>query len=270
MTAYGILTIGLYVLASWRLGVGVAERDAALPRPALGAAIPFGLLAIFAHLSLHASAWRQAGGVDLGFFAALSLVGLGMAMLSTGFAWTRRFDALGRVVYPLAGLCGLIYGVTGVRPAAALDWPVQLHALLALLAYATLAVSALLALMLWLQDTALRRRQLGSPLLRLLPPLTELEALLFRSIGAGFALLSAALLTGALFVDDLLAQHLAHKTVLSILSWLVFGALLLGRRLYGWRGRRAVRLTLGAMLLLLLAFFGSKLVLELILERGRA
>lgn len=270
MTAYGILSIGLYVLASWRLGLGAVGREAGQPRPAAGPAIPLGVLAILAHLALHASAWRLADGVDLGFFAALSLVGLAMAMLSTGFAWIRRFDALGRVVYPLAGLCAFVYGATGVRAAAPLDWPLQLHALLALLAYATLAISALLAVMLWLQDAALRRRQLGSPLLRLLPPLIELEALLFRSIGAGFALLSAALLTGALFVDDLLAQHLAHKTVLSVLSWLVFGALLLGRRLYGWRGRRAVRMTLWAMLLLLLAFFGSKLVLELILARGRA
>jgi len=270
MSAYGILTIGLYVLASWRLGAGAGTRDDSQSRRAIGAALTIGVLAILAHAALHANAWRLAGGLDLGFFAALSLVGLGMAVLSTGFAWGRRFDALGRVVYPLAGLCALVYGLSGTRPAAALDWPLQLHALLALLAYATLAVSAVLALMLWLQDGALRRRQLGSPLLRLLPPLVELEALLFRSIGAGFALLSAALLSGALFVDDLLAQHLAHKTVLSVLSWLVFGALLLGRRLYGWRGRRAVRLTLGAMLLLLLAFFGSKLVLELILARGRA
>jgi len=59
-----------------------------------------------------------------------------------------------------------------------------------------------------------------------------------------------------------------HKTVLSILSWAMFGILLLGRHRRGWRGRRAVRLTLSAMLLLLLAFFGSKLVLELVLMRG--
>jgi len=80
-------------------------------------------------------------------------------------------------------------------------------------------------------------------------------------------LLTFTLLTGALFVDDLFGQHLIHKTVLSIVAWLVFGALLFGRWRYGWRGRRAVNLTLVGMGVLLLAFFGTKAVLELILHR---
>src|SRR3546814_9700098 len=75
--------------------------------------------------------------------------------------------------------------------------------------------------MLWLQEGALRRRDFHA-WLRVLPPLTELETLLFRTIGVGFVLLTATLLTGVLFVDDLFAQHLVHKTVLSILSWLAF------------------------------------------------
>ena len=70
-----------------------------------------------------------------------------------------------------------------------------------------------------------------------------------------------------LFVENLFAQHLMHKTVLSILSWLAFGALLVGRRRYGWRGATAVRWTLAAMALLVLAYFGSKAVLELVLHR---
>ena len=81
--------------------------------------------------------------------------------------------------------------------------------------------------------------------------------------------MTATLLTGVLFVSDLLAQDLAHKTVLSVLSWLAFGALLAGRWRYGWRGATAVRWTLAAMALLVLAFFGSKFVLELVLHRAR-
>ena len=126
------------------------------------------------------------------------------------------------------------------------------------------AIAALLAVMLWLQERALRRREFHG-WLRTLPPLTELEQMLFRTIMAGFALLTLVLLTGVLFVEDLLAQHLVHKTVLSVLSWLLFGGLLLGRWRYGWRGIRAVHWTLAAMALLLLAFFGSKFVLELVL-----
>jgi ABC-type uncharacterized transport system permease subunit len=113
----------------------------------------------------------------------------------------------------------------------------------------------------------LRHRQFG-PWLRALPPLTLTETLLFQLIGAGFSLLTLTLITGALFVDNLFGQHLVHKTVLSIIAWLVFGALLYGRWRHGWRGRRAVNLTLSGMALLVLAFFGTKAVLELILHRG--
>jgi len=90
---------------------------------------------------------------------------------------------------------------------------------------------------------------------------------MFRLIGAGFVLLTLTLLSGVLFVDNLFAQHLVHKTVLSIAAWIVFGVLLFGRWRWGWRGRRAVRLTLAGTLVLLLAFFGSKFVLELVLKR---
>ena len=91
--------------------------------------------------------------------------------------------------------------------------------------------------------------------------------MLFRVIAAGFALLTLTLVTGALFVGNLFGQHLVHKTVLSIVAWLVFGVLLYGRWRSGWRGRRAVNLTLIGMAVLVLAFFGSKFVLELILHR---
>jgi ABC-type uncharacterized transport system permease subunit len=81
-------------------------------------------------------------------------------------------------------------------------------------------------------------------------------------------LLTVSLLSGLVFVDDLFSQHLVHKTTLSIMAWLAFGLLLWGRWRYGWRGRSAVRLTLAGIVLLLLAYFGSKLVLEIILERS--
>src|SRR5690606_33921512 len=128
------------------------------------------------------------------------------------------------------------------------------------------AIAALLAVMLWLQERALRQRAFNT-WLRALPALSELETLLFRTIAVGFGLLSLTLLTGVLFVEDFLSQHLVHKSVLSMRSWLLFGGLLLGRWRYGWRRVRAAHWTLTAMALLLLASFGSKLVLELLLGR---
>jgi ABC-type uncharacterized transport system permease subunit len=225
-----------------------------------------GALAVVLHAAVHVLAWRDSGTTDMHFFAALSLVGLGMALLTTLFGAAGRMAALGVVVYPLAALVLGAYAGYGHHLAEPLDWRLQLHAWCALLAYATLAVAALLAVMLWLQERALRRHQFGQ-WRRALPPLTELESLLFRTLAVGFALLTATLLTGVLFVHDLLAQHLIHKTVLSVLSWLVFGGLLLGRWRRGWRGRTAVGWTLVAMALLVLAFFGSKAALELVLHR---
>ena len=98
--------------------------------------------------------------------------------------------------------------------------------------------------------------------------LTFLGTGLARVLGVGFGLLSLTLLTGVVFVENLFAQDLGHKTVLSILSWGVLGVLLFGRWRWGWRGPRAVKLTLLAMGLLLLAFFGSKFVYELVLGRS--
>jgi ABC-type uncharacterized transport system permease subunit len=225
------------------------------------------LVGVVLHAATHARAWEAAGGTDLHFYAALSLVGLGMAALTTLYGASGKMAALGVIVLPIAAATLGGYIVHGHARTESLDWRLLLHAWCALLAYATLGIAALLAVLLWAQERALRRREF-SGWLRALPPLTELESLLFRTIAVGFALLTATLLTGVLFVENLLAQHLVHKTVLSVLSWLAFGALLLGRWRRGWRGATAVRWTLVAMALLLLAFFGSKFVLELVLGRA--
>lgn len=261
--AFSLLAVALYVLASQQL-----SRHAREPNPGSRRWLLLAVPALLLHAGQHLLAWRDLGGPDLHFFAALSLVGLGMAALTTALGPAQRIEALGIIVFPLAAAVLAAYAfLGGGSPHEDLSWPLQLHALLALLAYATLVIATLLALMLWFQDHALRQRHLGG-WLRALPPLTQMETLLFRSLGAGFALLSLTLLTGAVFVADLFAQGLGHKAVLSILSWVVLGVLLFGHWRWGWRGPRAAQLTLVAMALLLLAFFGSKFVYELVLQRG--
>ena len=90
--------------------------------------------------------------------------------------------------------------------------------------------------------------------------------MLFGFLLAGWLLLSASLVSGWLFLDDLFAQHLVHKTLLSASAWVIFGLLLLGRHQLGWRGYKAIRWTLAGFCLLMLAYFGSKLVREFILH----
>lgn len=257
-----LIAIVAYALATAALSRGLREEQRRIP------AVVWALAGagILAHIAAHAWTWHRACGANLHIVSALSLVSIGMAALTLLVAVRGQMAALGVIVFPIAAAAALGYGTLGRDDPSTLDWRLQLHAWCALLAYATLAIAAVLAVLLWLQERALRRRHFHG-WLRALPPLIALETLLFRTIAAGFALLTAALLSGVLFVDDLLAQHLAHKTVFSALSWLAFGGLLLGRRLRGWRGTLAVRWTLIAMALLVLAYFGSNAVLELILKR---
>jgi ABC-type uncharacterized transport system permease subunit len=220
-------------------------------------------------LALHVGAAHLKGAPDLHFFAALSLVSLGMGVLTIAAARLERLEALGVLVFPVAGACVLAYaagGRPGVSDASPLGWPILMHAWLALLAYAALALAALFALGLWLQEHALRRRRVTG-FVRALPPLTQTESLLFRTLVAAFALLTLALAMGLVFVENLFAQHLAHKTVLSLLSWAALATLLFGHWRWGWRGAKAARWTLVAMLLLGLAFFGSRFVYEFLLAR---
>ena len=259
------MTLAFIATLAYLLSAGVLVRNVGRDAPGRAWLWP-AFAGVALHAAVHVLQWRLAGTPDLHFFSALSLVGLGMAALTMLFGANDRMAALGVIVFPIASASLLAYAARGHVSATELDWRLQLHAWCALLAYATLAVAALLAIMLLLQERAMRRREFHG-WLRALPPLTELESLLFRTIAVGFVLLTATLLSGVLFVENLLAQHLVHKTVLSVLSWLAFGALLLGRWRYGWRGAVAVRWTLAAMALLVLAFFGSKFVLELLLGR---
>ena len=117
-----------------------------------------------------------------------------------------------------------------------------------------------------LQDAAIRGGRSGG-WLATLPPVESLERALFSVIGIGTAALTVAILAGLLFVTNLFAQHLMHKTVLALVAWAIFACLLFGRWRFGWRGRKAARYTIAGFLVLAFAYFGSKFVLEILLGR---
>ena len=138
------------------------------------------------------------------------------------------------------------------------------HILLSILAYGMITIAVFQSLILLIQDQQLRKRPV-STLIKHFPPLQSMESLLFGFLWAGWLLLSLSLVSGWLFLDNLFAQHLVHKTILSCIAWLVFAILLWGRHQLGWRGHKAIRWTVAGFLLLMLAYFGSKLVREFIL-----
>lgn len=207
-------------------------------------------------------------GVNLGFFIALSSTGWLVATVLLITALIRPVENLGIVLLPYSALTVMLAAwFPSQRIVESADqWPLELHIIISILAYSLLTLASVQAILLALQNQRLKQRNPGG-FIRRLPPLTTMERLLFQLIRTGFVLLTLALLSGFLFLEDIFAQHLAHKTLLSLLAWLVFGILLWGRRHYGWRGVIAVRWTLSGFAVLVLAYFGSKFVLELILER---
>jgi ABC-type uncharacterized transport system permease subunit len=259
--SFAALAAVLYVAAAVVFGLPLLNRRA-LPR-AVG--LSLAALAVIVHAIVLFK--RHGGGVDLHFFAALSLVALCIAAVCLFVNIGRPVATLGVLVFPLAALLLLIdtFLAPSTQPLP-IEWQIKLHVVFALIGYSVLSIAALLAILLAIQDRALRHRHFDG-IVRALPPLTLTESLLFQLIGVGFVLLTLTLVSGILFVENLFAQHLIHKTVLSIAAWAVFGALLFGRWRYGWRGRRAVRLILVGMVLLLLAYFGSRFVLEVVLKR---
>ena len=265
--AFTLLIVLLYLAAATGFSIQVLRGEAGERnlRPAMLGA---GILAIAGHAFLLYSQTISGPGVNLGFFNAGSLMGWLMAALVLLAALRLPVTNLLVAVLPIGAvtlLLSMLAGPTSTGPST-IPAGLEVHILSSVLAYSVLSIAALQALVLAYQDHQLRHRR-PTGLVRLLPPLRAMEDVLFQMLWVGFALLSASLLSGWLFLEDIFAQHLVHKTTLSVVAWLVFAALLAGRLRYGWRGRTAIRWTLSGFAALMLAYFGTKLVLELILQR---
>ena len=228
--------------------------------------VPIALHAMLLYHSMFAG-----DGVRLGVGNAMSTI----VWLTVVIYW------LGSLFYDIGGLQGMVMPVAAVfafLPALFAPAPMlpntelatfRVHLLLSMLAYSLFTIASLHVLLMALLERRLHGGELPAALQKL-PPLLTMETLLFRIITAGFVLLTLTLATGIIFTEELFgkALRLNHKTVFGILSWFIFAALLGGRQLYGWRGRIAVRWTLTGFLMLVLAYVGSRFVLEVILGRA--
>lgn len=276
-----ILAAALYSIASARLYISLDRREP-LGTPAFADGAEIGVVPssrhrrrvtlgiAFAALLLHAwIAWSQTGlpaSLRFSFFTALAVVALVVVLLQLLLCLRYAADFLGLVVWPLAAVA-LIASQASFHGVPVRVQAVQIHVALSIAAYAALALAAAQAVMVAVQRHYLNQHRPGG-FLRALPPLESTESLLFMLMSAGFALLTLSLASGFFYLEDMFAQHLVHKTVLSVAAWAIFGILLFGRWRFGWRGRRVVHWTLGGYATLLVAYFGSKFVLELVLERA--
>ncbi len=228
--------------------------------------LALGFVAIALHIVTLVPSLFTVEGLNLGFYSTVSLTSLIIALLLWVAALGKPVESLGITILPLAGL-SVVLDMTlpalhlfQERPPLSLE----IHIMTSILAYSLLALAAAQAILLAVQDWRLRNRRPGG-FVRALPPLETMEVLLFQAITLGFILHTLALLSGAVAVEDLFAQQVVHKTILSLIAWVLFAILLWGRWHFGWRGRVAIRWTLTAFFILLLAYFGSKLVLEVLL-----
>lgn len=265
MLLTGIVAIALYACA-FALQLAVFRRGQ--PTGGRSFLLSVSALAVAFHA---ATSWRQtftASGVDFGLLPVSSTIFLAINLIVVLSSIKKPLHNLLLLLFPATvGILALslLPGQTG-RPHTQLSLGISIHILLSLLAYSLMTIAALQALLLAWQNRQLHQHHLGGAL-RALPPLQTMEILLFEILGAGFFLLTLALVAGFLFVDDFLAQHIAHKTVFSVLAWLVYATLLWGRYRLGWRGKRAIHWTLGGFTALMLAFWGTKFVVEVILDR---
>lgn len=206
-------------------------------------------------------------GMNYDVFVILSFTSGLMLLLSLIYSTYRPTLALNLIGIPVAA-SGLILGFIFTQPAKIIvqkSFGLDIHIILSLSAYAVLLMATIQALLLRLQDRELKKKQKRRVWVSLLPSYQAMENLLFDMLMTGFVLLTIALGFGFITIDDFFAQHLAHKTAFSIISWFVYGALLVGRYRFGWRGQKAVRFTLIGFGLLAVGFIGSKLVLEMLL-----
>lgn len=231
-------------------------------------------LAILAPLALHAAllypSLFHGAGLNLGIGNTISAI----AWLTVLVYWLASFhydmEGLQTLVLPGAAICLLMPMLFPEAHAIAhTELPLfKIHLLISLLAYSLFTIAAVHAVLMALAERRLHGHAL-SRILGKLPPLLAMEALLFRIIMAGFVLLTLSILSGVLFSEELFHKPLqfSHKSLFALISWGIYAALLGGRQIYGWRGRTAILWTLAGFAMLLLAYLGSKFVLEIILQR---
>lgn len=206
----------------------------------------------------------------MGFGYALSLIVWLMLMMYFAGSFFYRLSGLQLLLYPCAAL-SLLLGVvfpgkfTGYQIS---DWPFMLHIGTSLLAYGLFGIATLLAALILLLNRNLHRHKL-SPLMCFLPPLLSLEKLMFKGVLIGFVLLTYSVVSGTFFAESVFGKsvNLSHKTVFGILSWLIYGGLLLRHGVTAWRGKKAAVWTIVGFVSLMFAYVGSKFVLEVVLKR---
>lgn len=257
----------LYLLAALAFAASRLPRFSAFSNASLIAAFAFAVAGLLLHAQYLHSEINTPDGLILSIESTLSLVGLQLALIGLLGAMEPILRGMTAGLLALAALATIPQGMQPVVEPIELTWQIQAHILTSIFSYGLLAAGAIVAIYALIQDRRLRSGHLSS-VNQLFAPLETTERLLFAVATAGFVGLLLSIVSGFTFVEDLFAQHLVHKTVLSILAVVLFGVVVGGRLFAGWRGKLAVYFYLGGFAVLCLAYFGARFILENVLGRS--
>lgn len=259
----GLIAILFYVVSS-----GLALRQLRDNKPPKRVRfLTLGWLAVGCHVW---SLWHimvQPEGVSLGLFtiaSAIALVGTLLVLISSFY---RPLEWLSLMVFPASAILLVpALFLNNNYVSQPLTYGLAAHVVLSILAYAVLTIACFQSIWVIVQHKQLKKGLVKGPINRL-SPIQTTESILFELIWSGFILLAAAIVIGFFYVYDLREQHLAHQVILTIASWLIFALLLTGRHFWGWRAVTAVKLTLIGYGVLLVAFFGTEVIVDIIHNR---
>jgi ABC-type uncharacterized transport system permease subunit len=262
---------GLTTLAAWLPPVSPANMTAGIsPAGRLAMMRAAFVAALLSHCIALGYSLFGGDGLNIGFSHAISLIIWLVMVVYFLIGFDNKLLRLAALY--LAPIAIVVALLPTMLPAQRIvhyaGFAFKLHFVVAILAYALFTVAALHALFMLFLEKRLHEGAMP-PELQGMPPLLRIERLLFQLLGVAFLLLTATLVSGVFFSETLFGKafQLSYKTVFAVFSWLIFGGLLFGQWKFGWRGKLAVRWTLIGFALLLLAYLGSKFVLEIVLGR---
>ena len=263
-TIYGVLASLLYLTSATVQFIGL-KRQIPSKRAIV---ITTAVMAVMLHSIFSYQDIYTADGINIGTFPMASLTSLAVAAIIVASSIRRPVENLLIVLLPFATLTVLLslWQEGSYTPRTNISGGIFVHIALSVVAYGLLTIAAFQAALLSFGDYEMKHRKLAA--LRHMPALQTMESLLFELIWAGLIFLSLSIATGFVFIDDVASPGLIHHTVITFAAWIVFTILLWGRYRLGWRGSQASRWTLAGFGLLLIGYFGSKVVLELMLGRG--
>lgn len=254
-----LLSIGLYTFGTFHQSLIYLRKSQNKPF----ISILIGCTAVCSHLIITYQQIFTNNEIILSFFNTVSLVACFVISCLLFFSVRKPLQSIFIFCYPIAAL-SLVSSLLFNNSSLAFhpeNSGIFIHITLSIISYSVFCIAVIQGILVYIQNNNLKKRN-HAVLLRNLPPLLTMENLLFEMIWSGTVLLGLAIIAGALFVDNLFAQHLAHKTILSIIAFIIFSTLLAGRSFYGWRGLTASKWTIWGFGFLMIGFYGSKFILE--------